>query len=114
MIVYGVICSILPIIVSYLFAIYIGKKVESVEESGEGQEEVVESYEELVASYGKLPSGLASFAPIVVPILLMALSSGLAMANIRVDILVFLGTPIMAIGVGALLGFLLLVQQKKI
>lgn len=110
---YGLICSILPLIVAYIFATYIGKKVQSTEELGEEQEEAVQSYEELVASYGKLPSGLASFAPIVVPILLMGLSSGLAMAGTKIDIMTFLGTPIIAIAVGALLGFVLLVQQKK-
>ncbi|NMB44260.1 MAG: GntP family permease, partial [Clostridiales bacterium] len=111
---YGVICSILPIIVAYLFSMYIGKKVKTKVELGLEEDEAVESYEELVASYGKLPSGVASFAPIVVPIILMALSSALNMAGKKIDIITFLGTPIIAIAVGVVLGVLVLVQQKKI
>lgn len=110
---YGVICSILPIIVAYLFSMYIGKKVKTKVELGLEEDEAVESYEELVASYGKLPSGVASFAPIVVPIILMALSSALNMAGKKIDIITFLGTPIIAIAVGVVLGVLVLVQQKK-
>ncbi len=111
---YGLICSILPLVVAYVFAIYMGKRIKSTVELGlDEEEQAVETYEELVASYGKLPSALSSFAPIVVPIVLMGLSSALTMAGTNVDIMRFLGTPIIAIAVGAVLGFLLLVQQKK-
>lgn len=110
----GVACSILPLIVAYVFAKYIGKKVKSREELGEAEtEEVVQSYEELVASYGKLPNGFLSFAPIVVPVLLMGLGSALSMAQVSIDLIKFLGTPIIAIAVGAVLGFIVLATQNK-
>ena len=110
----GVACSILPLIVAYFFAKYIGKRVKSREELGETEtEEVVQSYEELVASYGKLPNGFLSFAPIVVPILLMGLGSALSMAQVSIDVIKFLGTPIIAIAVGAVLGFIVLATQNK-
>jgi len=108
----GVICSILPLIASYIFSIYIGKKVKDREEAGEDKDEVVRSYEELVASYGKLPSGAVSFAPIIVPILLMGLSSALQMAGTPIPIITFLGTPIIAIAVGVLLAIIPLAQQN--
>ena len=76
--------------------------------------EVVQTYEELVASYGKLPNTLISFAPIVVPILLMALSSALSMAGISSALFTFLGTPIIAIGVGVVLALFPLAGQKKL
>ena len=75
--------------------------------------ENVKSYEELVAEYGKLPSGFMSFAPILLPIILMALSSAFSMAGIAVPIITFLGTPIIALAVGAVLGIILLLGQKK-
>jgi len=109
----GLACSILPLIASLIFANYIGKRVKDRQEAGEDKEETVQSYEELVASYGKLPSGLSSFAPIVVPILLMALSSALQMAGSPIPIVTFFGTPIIAIAVGVLLAIIPLAQQKK-
>lgn len=108
----GVICSILPLIASYFFAVAIGKKVKSRDEQ-DNNKEVVETYEELVKSYGRLPNGFLSFAPIIVPIFLMGLSSALAMAKIKVGFITFLGTPIIAIAVGVIFGILLLVDQKK-
>lgn len=111
-IILGFVCSILPLIAGYAFAKFIGKKVKDREELGEDTGEVVRSYEELVASYGKLPSGGVSFAPIIVPILLMGLSSALSMAGSSIPIITFLGTPIIAIAVGVLLAIIPLAQQN--
>lgn len=108
----GLTCSILPLIASYFFAKGIGRKVKSRGER-ENNNEVVQTYEELVKSYGRLPSGFLSFAPILVPIFLMGLSSAFAMANIKVGFITFIGTPIIAIAVGVLFGILLLIDQKK-
>lgn len=110
----GALCSILPLIASYFFAINVGKKVKAQDEAGMDNGEVVKSYEELVASFGKLPSAFMSFAPIIVPIVLMGLSSALSMAGKPVDIITFLGTPIIAIAVGVIFGLILLADQKKI
>ena len=108
----GLVCSILPLIASYIFAKSIGKRVKDRAEAGEDTGEVVRSYEELVASYGKLPNGWMSFAPIVVPILLMALSSALQMAGSSVAIITFFGTPIIAIATGVLLAIIPLAKQN--
>lgn len=51
---------------------YIGKKVKSADEVTDSSE-VIKTYEELVAEYGKLPNGFNALAPILVPIILMAL-----------------------------------------
>ncbi|WP_313131658.1 GntP family permease [Anaerocolumna sp.] len=110
---FGAICSILPLIVSYFFAINIGKKVKAHDEAGAGGNEVVQTYEELVASYGKLPNAFLSFAPIIAPIILMGLSSALTMAGKSVAIITFLGTPIIAIAVGVVFGLILLASQQK-
>ncbi|MCR5794039.1 MAG: GntP family permease [Solobacterium sp.] len=97
----GVVCSIFPLAAGLMYAKFIGKRVKADDE-GE-QTEVVKTYEELVAEYGKLPSGFSSLAPIIVPIILMSLSSIVAMAKIKggfADIITFLGTPIIALAVG--------------
>lgn len=109
----GTLGSILPLIVSYFFAVAIGKKVRANDEADADNGEIVKTYEELVASFGKLPSAFMSFAPIIVPIILMSLSSALAMIGTPIDIFTFLGTPIVAIAAGVLFALFLLANQKK-
>lgn len=70
----GAMVSITCLICAYIYAKFIGKKVKSSDETS-GDKEVVKTYEELKASYGKLPNGWLSIAPIIVPILLMAMSN---------------------------------------
>ena len=108
----GALCSILPMIAGYIFALFIGKKVKARDEANAS--EVTQTYEELVASYGKLPNGFMSFAPIVVPIILMGLSSALSMAGASVPFLAFLGTPIIALAVGLILSIIMLATSGKI
>lgn len=108
----GTLCSILPLIAGYIFALIIGKKVKAADEPT-NDEAIGQTYEDLVKSYGKLPNGFASFAPIVVPIILMGVSCALSMAGKPIAIFTFLGTPIIALAVGVLLGFILLLAAKK-
>lgn len=108
----GALCSILPLIAGYIFALIIGKKVKAADEPT-NDEAIGQTYEDLVKSYGKLPNGFASFAPIVVPIILMGISCALSMAGKPIAIFTFLGTPIIALAVGVLLGFILLLSAKK-
>ena len=124
----GALCSILPLIAGYIFAIAIGKKVKARDEADNG-EAIGKTYEELVASYGKLPNGFMAFAPIVVPIILMGLACALSlivnrkyetkkehtltMAGSGVAFITFLGKPIIALAVGVILGIILLAQGGK-
>lgn len=108
----GAICSILPMVAGYFYAVYIGKKVKAADEPETGKA-AEKSYEELVASYGKLPNGFAAFAPIVVPIILMGLASAFSMAGNNVPFIVFLGKPIIALTVGVLCGIALLASAGK-
>ena len=108
----GALISIPALIAGYFYALYIGKKVKAADEA-DANAENVKTYEELVAGYGKLPSAFMSFAPIIVPIILMALSSAFSMAGLTVAIITFLGTPIIALAVGVVFGIILLVSQKK-
>ena len=113
-IIMGVCASILPMIAAYCYSNYIGKRVKTKEEremTEEGGADAEQSYEELIKSYGQLPSAFMSFAPIVVPILLMGISSAMAMAGSKPAIVTFLGTPIIAISVGVILGIILLFQS---
>ena len=111
----GVLCSILPLITGLIYAKFIGKKIKSADEK-EDNGEIVKSYEELKAEYGKLPGGCNALAPLIVPILLMALSSVSSMAGWTgaiADVLGFLGTPIIALGVGTILAIIQLFTAGK-
>ena len=99
----GALCSITCMIGAYFFSKYIGKKIKSSEDTD--IDSITQTYDELVASYGKLPSGFLSLAPIVMPIVLMALGSVAGMAGwpgLFGEFCRFLGTPIIALGVGVL------------
>ncbi len=78
------------------------------------------TYEELRASYGKLPSAGASFLPIVVPLLLICVSS---IANLpshpfgegtATDLIAFFGTPLVALFIGLAVAVALLRGKGKL
>ena len=111
----GVAASILPLIAGLLFAKFIGKKVKSADETGSATE-TVKTYEELVAGYGKLPGGFNALAPIIVPIVLMAMGSIASMAGwtgIAFDLFNFLGKPVIALAVGTIFAVIQLATAKK-
>ena len=111
----GVLCSIFPLIAGLLYAKIIGKKIKSADEVSDNGE-TVKTYEELKAEFGKLPNGFNAIAPLVIPILLMAASSIVTMAKgtgFFADLFKFLGTPIMALAVGAILAIIQLFTAKK-
>ena len=111
----GALASIFPLIAGLIFAKYIGKKVKSSDETV-SSDEVVKTYEELVAEYGKLPGGFNSLAPLIVPIVFMALGTVKSMAGLTgafADLLTFLGTPIIALTVGTIFAIAQLATAKK-
>ena len=110
----GVAASVFPLITGYFFAKYIGKKVKAADEID--SKESVKTYEELVAEYGKLPNGWNALAPILVPVVLMALGSISAMAGwtgFAREFTSFLGTPIIALAVGTVFAVIQLVSAGK-
>ena len=111
----GVVCSIFPLIAGLIYAKYIGKKVKSADEATDSSE-VTKTYEELVAEYGKLPNGFNALAPILVPIILMALGSISSMAGWTgaLDVACqFLGKPIIALAVGTIFAIIQLATADK-
>ena len=101
----GVLASILPLIAGLFYAKFIGKKVKSADELTDNGA-VTKTYEELVAEYGKLPNGFNALAPILVPIVLMALGSISSMAGWGG----FIG---IALAVGTVCGVIQLATTKK-
>jgi gluconate:H+ symporter, GntP family len=113
---FGALISIPALIAAYFYALYIGKKVKSSEDLEDGSV-VSQTYEELVKEYGKLPGGFVALAPIVLPVLLMAVSSvvvAMKMSGLWVTVLRFLGTPMIALTVGLLFAVVLLWKAGKL
>lgn len=109
----GAAVSVPALAVAYLYAIFIGRRVELAEDARSGTAEELEAaYRQLRESYGRMPGVGASFAPILAPILLMALGSTaavLAWPGIWGELARFFGTPVIALGVGTLIAVLVLV-----
>lgn len=104
----------LPVLVGvFFFSKYIGKRVKISDSDGEA---ITKSYDELITQYGKLPSGFLSLAPILMPIVFMAIGSiakSLNAAGLTYEITQFLGDPIIALGIGVIFAIFLLVSTKK-
>ena len=112
----GICASIPALLAAYLFSLHIAKKNISVKETNEENALAEKDYDELVRSFGQLPGAAASFAPIVIPILLMALGSIVTMAGMQGVMatgIKFLGTPIIALTVGLILAVYLLASTGK-
>lgn len=110
----GTICSIAPIIAALYFAKWVGKRITTPEDE---LVDTSKSYEDLVKEYGKLPGGFMSLAPIIIPVLLMAAASISNMAKYKgalADLIVFLGTPIIALAVGTIFAIFLLKGADKL
>ena len=111
----GLLCSIFPLTAGLIYAKFIGKSVKSADETTTS-DEVVKTYEELVAGYGKLPNGFNAIAPIIVPVILMALGTigkQVGITGFALDLLSFLGTPIISLAVGTIFAIIQLATAKK-
>lgn len=106
----GALVSVFALVPSYLFAKYIGKRVQSKEDR---DQEIQDSFEELKDEYGKLPNAWLSFAPIVIPVLAMALGS---LANIFGwgRFFTFIGAPVIALFIGVIMSVILLFVTGQI
>lgn len=112
----GVLVSIPAMIATYIFSMYIGGRNIKVSEDLDTEEGVTKTYEQLVAEYGKLPSGVEAFAPIIMPIILMAMGSVVSMLKLAGPVptgIRFLGTPIIALAVGVVLAVIVLRNSGK-
>lgn len=108
----GTLVSIPALVVSYFYAQWIGKRITANDEDEELDDATLENlYEELRASYGRLPGVGASFLPILVPILAMALGSIGSLfewEGVLGDVVGFIGTPIIALAIGVVFAVLVL------
>ncbi|WP_369693301.1 GntP family permease [Acetobacterium wieringae] len=110
----GTLVSLPTLISALIFSKYIGKKIKSEDEreDHDDQKNVVE----LLSEYGEIPGGLVSVAPILVPVVLMALgsiTSLFSVGGILCQFFAFCGTLMIALTGGLLCALGLLVSTKK-
>lgn len=113
---FGLIVSSTAVLAGYFWAVYVGKKYHSLEDDEHFDEA---AYEQEMKKYGDLPSEFKSFAPIFIPILLIALGSvatfpGYPLGEgLLFKILEFLGKPINALFIGLFFAMSLLPAWNK-
>ncbi|NCD11847.1 MAG: GntP family permease [Epsilonproteobacteria bacterium] len=114
-IVVGLFISIFTMLAGYFWAMKQGKRYTS----GEDLDIDLEKDEDVVAKYGELPSAFKSFAPIFVPVLLMAMESIVKLSfktssdMLWYKVFIFLGNPANALFVGVLFASLLLPKWNE-
>ncbi|MDD7235828.1 MAG: GntP family permease [bacterium] len=114
----GLLCSIFPMFLLILFSNYIGKRIScstdantSTGSSNTDATRIAAEYNAIIEKSGKLPSTALSFAPIIVPIILMSLASilqGAEMQQQLKDVVLFLSNPTIALAIGLLFATFLL------
>ena len=114
----GAAVSVFPLVAGYAYARYVSRKITNDDTTEQAGDEAVvsETYEALKASKGALPGAVAALSPLVVPILLMSLGSVAKMLHwegFGGDLCLFLGNPMIALAVGALLAIGLLKTTGK-
>ncbi|MGM9721049.1 MAG: GntP family permease [Candidatus Egerieousia sp.] len=133
----GLLCSIFPMFLLILFSNYIGKRISCSADastntassssttsacttdastntssaSSTDADRIAAEYNAIIEKSGKLPSASLSFAPIIVPIILMSLASilqGAEMQQQLKDVVLFLSNPTIALAIGLLFATFLL------
>lgn len=119
-IIMGTVVSVPVLIAVYFFSKSIAKSVTISDKEADAT--ITASYEELLKKFGKLPSGFSSLAPIIMPIIFMAVGSVvdvlakqgmLDKAALLPKIFLFLGNPIIALAIGVIFCVFLLAETKK-
>ena len=119
-IIMGTVVSVPVLVAVYFFSKSIAKSVTISDKEADAT--ITASYEELLNKFGKLPSGFLSLAPIIMPIIFMAVGSVIDVlakqgmldkAALLPKIFLFLGNPIIALAIGVIFCVFLLADAKK-
>lgn len=119
-IIMGTVVSVPVLVAVYFFSKSIAKSVTISDKEADAT--ITASYEELLKKFGTLPSGFLSLAPIIMPIIFMAVGSVIDVlakqgmldkAALLPKILLFLGNPIIALAIGVIFCVFLLAETKK-
>ena len=119
-IIMGTVVSVPVLVAVYFFSKSIAKSVTISDKEADAT--ITASYEELLKKFGKLPCGFLSLAPIIMPIIFMAVGSVVDVLAkqgmldkdaLLPKIFLFLGNPIIALAIGVIFCVFLLAETKK-
>ena len=119
-IIMGTVVSVPVLVAVYFFSKSIAKSATISDKEADAT--ITASYEELLKKFGTLPSGFLSLAPIIMPIIFMAVGSVIDVlakqgmldkAALLPKIFLFLGNPIIALAIGVIFCVFLLAETKK-
>ncbi|MGF7492664.1 GntP family permease [Campylobacter concisus] len=119
-IIMGTVVSVPVLVAVYFFSKTIAKSVTISDKEADAT--ITASYEELLKKFGTLPCGFSSIAPIIMPIIFMAVGSVIDVlakqgmldkAALLPKIFLFLGNPIIALAIGVIFCVFLLAETKK-
>lgn len=120
-ILWGLGVSFVSMLAGYAYALLAGPKLPvDFDSDANGHE----TFDELKAKFGKLPSAFKSFAPIVVPLILIGISSVVSYPSILAKVggkestlfvvTSFLGNPVIALSIGVILCFFLAPLSEEV
>lgn len=108
----GFLVAIPATLVGYLWAVKVATKIRVPEDDVETLD-----YNEIIKSFGKMPSTFKSFLPIMLPIILIAVGSVASLVgdpeSTMNSILIFLGSPTVALFIGVAAAFTLLPELSE-
>jgi len=108
----ALVVSIPALVGAYFYAVYIGKKKKTREDLRAARDARAKSYGRVI-KHKKLPNGLQALSPLLVPLLLKSLGMIAGWTGLGGDIVVFLGSPVIAMAVGLFFAVALLVKTRK-
>ncbi len=106
----GMLTSLPAILVGYKWAKFIGRKIQ-IDLNNESTD-----ISNTLENFNNLPSGLKSFGPIVLPIILIAIASTLKLFEVSgniAEVLIFVGSPLVALLLGTVWAFTLFPKFDK-
>lgn len=110
LIIYGIVISIPMLLGVIIYAKYMGEKIWQIPDDNNGwtRDKKYQSTQKENSLYNEenLPSAFKSFAPIIVPIVLIlfgTISNALKLEGKLIEIIQFAGTPVIATGIGLLI-----------
>ncbi len=124
-IIFGIFISLFSMFAGYIWAKYIGKKITIKEDEDNAKIKKELSHgidlqgDEITKKYHKLPSTFMSYAPILIPIILIALGTVAAFPahflglGFVYEFFIFLGKPVNALVIGFLLSLFLLPKYDE-
>ncbi|WP_066830116.1 GntP family permease [Rufibacter ruber] len=110
-ILFGLIVSVPTMLAGYFWATNVAVKIPVEEE-----QEPTDSYEDILKDFGQMPSAFKAFTPILLPIVLIGAGSVVSFQQWSGEaayVMLFLGTPVVALLLGVLAAFALLPKWNE-